>query len=194
MNRQKIDEVVKSYLKEISGYRIKLDADPLAAGVGTFNSKIAEAREQANRVASVLTTAIVLKREVQASRDRLKSQLEMELRHILGGDARVYEVPEGQRSSVETRNANASRILKEQGKNLEEELADLEQLYLSVSSFYDIVKLVYDNLNETRRDLLFQISVIRTQIGIGEVKADSGLKDLLIPDSIESTQSGLVPI
>lgn len=190
MNRQKVDEIIREHLKEIGKYRMRLDADPLAAGVGTFNKKIAELREMANRVASILTTAILLKREVQASRDRKKSQLDMELRYIIGSDPRVYEVPEHQRSSVETRNANASRLLKEQGKNLEEELLDFDQLFISVSSFYDIVKMTYDNLNETRKDLLYQVSVIRTQIGIGEISADPILKNIIAGESPESIQSG----
>lgn len=192
MNHEKIDEVIRDGLKEIAKYRIRLDADPLAAGVGTFNKKIAEAREQANRVATILTTAILLKREVQAARDRMKGQLEMEISHLMT-DPRVYEVPEGQRSSVEVRKANAFRLLKEQGKNHEQMLSDYEQLFLKASSFYDMVKLVYDNLNETRKDLLYQISVIRTQIGIGEIPANSSLLKM-INESPESIQSGLVTI
>lgn len=193
INRSAIDELIRKSLKEISQYKVSLDADPISTGVGTFNKKVAEAREFTNRVASILTSAILIKRQVQGARDQKKAHLEMELRHILGSDQRVYDVPEGQKSSVESRKARAATLLSETNPTIESDLASLEELFLSVSSFYDIVKVVYDNLNETRRDLLYQVSVVRTQIGLGEVQADPNLKNIILEEGPES-QSGFVSI
>lgn len=186
MSHEKIKENIVKYLKEMQRYSVSLDADPLAAGLATFNKKISESREYTNRTATLLTTAIFIKRNAQAARDRAKAEFERKINMTLASDPRVYETPEGQRSSQELRRANALNALRDDGLGLEETLDDAEDFLHSANMFYETAKTVYENLNETRKDLLYQISVIRTQIAIGEVAADPLIKKEMFQTGLES--------
>jgi hypothetical protein len=194
MNRAKLDEVIRTRLKEMQQYRISLDADPLAAGLGSFNKKIAEAREYTNRVASIVTSAILVKREAQAAQGRAKAEFERALNTVLASDPRVYDAPEGQRSSQELRRANALQILKDDGVGVEDVLGESDDFLHTANMFYETAKTVYENLNETRKDLLYQISVIRTQVAIGEVHADPLITKSMFQGGLEEKTSGSVEI
>lgn len=189
MNREAIEEAIKQYLKELQNYRVDLDADPLASGLSTFNKKVSEAREFTNRSATILTNAIRVRGQVRAARDRAKAVFESTLNSYLANDARVYEVPEGQRSSQELRHANALDLMKEDGIDAEKHLVEMEDFLQVANSFYDISRLTYENLNETRKDLLYQISVIRTQIAIGEVSADPVITRQMFGDEGETPKT-----
>lgn len=189
MNREALMEVIRTQLKELKNYHVSLDKDPLAAGLSSFNHKIQEAREFTNRTASILTTAILIKREAQAARDRARAEFERKLNDLLSSDARVYETPEGQRSSQELRRANALNIMREDGLGLEDVLNESDDFLHSANMFYETAKTVYENLNETRKDLLYQISVIRTQIAIGEVQADPVIKASMFQGGLDETKT-----
>lgn len=188
MSHEKVKQFIQTNLKEMGNYTVSLDSDPLANGLATFNKKISEAREYTNRVATILTTAIFIKRNAQATRDRSKSEFERKINLILSSDPRVYETPEGQRSSQELRRANALNVLREDGLSLEEVLDDAEDFLHTANMFYETAKTVYENLNETRKDLLYQISVIRTQIAVGEVATDPLIRKELFQPGILDTE------
>jgi len=146
--------------KELEGYKIALLKDPVSPGLDNLHEGLAKARENKNRVGTMLIEAIGVRNDIAK---------------IMRGKKKVYEI--GKAEAYQTQVVQDGR-----DKSQRDALAELavekqldswkswEDITQEAKIHEDILRLVWDDLKEVKSDIIYGVlRIIENQMLIGEV-------------------------
>lgn len=146
-------EVVKSF-------SIELSPDPVSEGLDSLTAKLSEIQRLRNRVSAALTEAIRNKSESEIDRDTVKNNLDMKMAELKITDEFV-------RSHSSDKKMDAAAMTKCPDLLLQMHAKEVE--LIRAETYEKFVNQIHENLDAANTNLSRQISVIQSQIKLGEI-------------------------
>lgn len=143
---------------------IKLDSDPVSAGLSSINEKIAEIANKRSKITRITNNVISLKQKKELALDTAKSLYKVRLDSLIVNDD---EVKSGK--SKEERNTIAKSKLLENQQIIDKLKNDVNK----INSIFECCKNCSKTLDVAKESISRQLSVINKQIEIGEIDARS---------------------
>jgi len=146
--------------EELKGYKVDLDSDPTSVGVSSLNTKIAEVDGYMNRTVTILMNAI--------TNEGVYNSLFNDVQQLYNKYLRIQLRQEdiAKLSNQNLRQAAA-----------EDKIEDIGKLKYVVEKALNIAKIhtkmcreKLDSLDTTNKNISRQITVVQTQIEIGEIQ------------------------
>jgi hypothetical protein len=147
-------------LAEVATLRVALDPDPIANGLSSVNSKIAEIQLYKDRLSYLITEGLHNNNSAEIEYEKLKGEYERQIETFLSTDAAVMA-----QKSAEMRNATAKQKMPE--LVLKVHFAEIEKL--KAGGYLNVLKNIYSNLESCNSNLSRQITVLQLGLNIGEV-------------------------
>lgn len=154
---------------ELKGYKVDLDSDPTSVGVGNLNAKIAEVDGYMGRTATILMNAI--------ANEGVFNSLFNDVQQLYNKYLRIQLQQEdvAKLSNQNLRQAAAEDKIEDIGKLK----YVVEKALSNAKTHTKICREKLDSLDTTNKNISRQITVIQTQIEIGEIqrKANKNFSD-----------------
>ncbi len=152
-------------LIEAESAKVELASNPVAQGLSQFNEKLAAIRLKANFTSTSLAALIDEKRKADDRRKAAKAAYEEKLNLTLTQDPDITEAKEAAGIKL----SMAKELCKREARIVQY----TERIFQQVNGYYNALKMMHDNIAETKKDLMAQLAVIKQQIAIGEVNSSS---------------------
>jgi len=158
---EKISPLNYSEIKEeLDGYVVKLDPDPSSKGLDSLNKKIADVDSFISRVVTILTNAIANENKFESFFSDVvvfyNKHLRIQLRQKEVADLSNQKL---QQAAAEERIEDIGRLKYAVEKTLND-----------AKTHTKICKEKLDNLDKTNKNISRQITVIQTQLEVGEIQ------------------------
>jgi len=162
--RKKLETWMAEGYMKLSELTYEISGEPASRGLDAMVKDIAVIREMANWVANMYAQAIKINSKINAHSKYLNNKLK-------GGVEEVAKQLRDKDPDLSVRRStNIARDILTQQVELS---AGWESLAQQVSDYKNFAKFAYENLNATRDDLLLQLAIIKQQIILGEINAES---------------------
>jgi len=146
----------ESFLHDIS-------TDPVSDGFTAFVANLGQLQNDRSRVSQWLIEATAEKRRSQTRVRRAKTAYEEKLHLTLAYDPDISAV-DGQQAKMALARSKLHREFRI--------VAYAEQIYTQVLGFFEALKLAHDQINESKRDMMAQLAVIKQMVILGEISPE----------------------
>ncbi len=140
-----------------------IPSDPVAQGLQSFNEMIAALRGDANRVSDWLAQLNAEKRRAQARTKSARTAYDEQIARSLSQDPDILAI-DGQQQKL--------AAAKEKHRREARIVSYADQIYTMVLGYHEAIKLVFDTLADTKRDLMSQLAVVKQRIALGEISGN----------------------
>lgn len=150
----------QGFINELQSTGVVLQEDPGSQPLSELNKKIAQIDAQKTRIVTILTMAIANESELDTFARKAQVLYKREF------DSRLLKDPVKGLSNKESREAACNVIL----QNLKELVDAIIGSHMQAKSFTRIVSTVFDKLDSTNKNISRQITVLQSQLNLGEIQ------------------------
>lgn len=152
---------------EMAGYGVPLNEDPSAASLTELNTQIAKVDAQKTRVANILSSSLKNENDLESLYRQIEQIYKREF------DSRLIQSPVKDFSNKESRESACNTLL----APLKELLDSVNGSLISAKAFTKIVYHELGKLDSTNKNISRQITVLQTQIEIGEIQRTTNMRN-----------------
>jgi len=150
----------ETLIKELSAHGVALSDDPGAVPLNKLNAQICQVDAQKTRTATIFSKAITNEEGLGVLHKQINAIYKAEF------DMRLPQSPVKDFSNKELREGACNTILAE----LKKVILAIEGSLSQAKTFTKVVKNELDKLDSTNKNISRQITVLQTQIEIGEIR------------------------
>ena len=146
-------------VKELNEQNVSLNEDPSAVPLNRLNAQIAQVDAQKTRAATIFSKAILNEDGLNVLAKKINAMFKAEF------DNRLPQSPVKDFSNKELREGACNTLLAE----LKDAVSAIEGSLSQAKTFTKIVQNEFNKLDSTNKNISRQITVLQTQIEIGEI-------------------------